>query len=428
MSATAVKTGSEQTAVRTLDVLIVQLKLFGFIRCCAPIFLLSALVLGVRLGSMRLGARSPLDPQGVLSTAGDLTSEIGVIVIVTAVSTLMAWRKQQGISAQRMLDGEGFSQQAKADMLAVLVIWIAAQAASIGITTGLAWADWTFTGHPSQLPLSYLSTYINLAISVVAVPVVCLSAGLIIGSLCRRALTATLVSLTLTVVATQLSLAADTIPAIQWVYAALPTSALEVSELGLTSPSTGSHVIASVAVIAWPVLAVAVSQVTVRRAGRIAPSAVKSAMAKTGRPLRYIAVCATTASLFCFGYVVPVAFRQEIPWQLRPVWRLDVAHHRSSLDIANRYLAFAQAGRLEEADALSVTDSAPVLLGPYFKELQLTTMSASTRLDERRDGDPGAVTVQLSNGTFDLCEQRLVVGWRITGVSFDGTCPAARIA
>ncbi|MGH3471746.1 MAG: hypothetical protein ACRDPG_06840, partial [Nocardioidaceae bacterium] len=112
-------------------------------------------------------------------------------------------------------------------------------------------------------------------------------------------------------------------------------------------------------------------------------------------------VTATTC-LLGVGLVLPVALRDLLPWYLSPLWLEQSAGHRTSKDVARRFIAAAQAGR-DAADTHLPGTTTSGLLGPYLGYVR-HSRHISVSVTESLDWNPADVQITPQKGPlFDLC-------------------------
>jgi hypothetical protein len=339
-------------------------------------------------------------------------------LLPAVVAGTLASQQQRGLRRQRLLDGESIPRQFLSTALLFGSAYLVAAVAVMSLISGLSAVDAAWHGSP-DFATSWPNELSIVFSGTLLVCMVGLAVGVVIGAVCQRTVSAVTATAVLAVGTLALRIVLATNPELGWAYVAMPSGILILTGAdSLPTLHNGQVQLSGVAAIAWPVAAVLAVYWRVR-AQRL--DTIKYPRGRMG-----IAVLLGwgVPLLLVLGFVTPTALRDQIPWPYRPSWLQDKAHHRTSLDIAGRFLADVRQGDWVAADALTTTGNARTLLGPYRSRV-LEKPAPTVSIDDRPAGDPGQVDVGLRLGEFSLCMARIQARWLITELRTGGGCPSA---
>lgn len=338
-----------------------------------------------------------------------------LLALPLVIASSIAGQHERGVRRQRVLDGEPEIHQTCA---AVVVFAAAAGFAAVSVVVleaGIAATATTFaaTDYASPWNVGQLATASLLTV------LVALSVGVLAGSLSSRTVNAAVLALGLAVPGSLLGAASDLVPSLNYVVAALPQGVFTLVDRG-GGNGAGELDIATAAVVAWPALAVLATVVSAARMPRVQLAYGRRRVVHLGPALMVPAAVALVA----IGFAVPVALRDQIPWQYRPTWLADKAAHRTSVDIAAKFVAAVKDGQLRTADALTRSGDAVTLLGPYRRAAENGDMTVLQLPDTERL-EPGEVPVNVPGRQIHMCLTRSDGRWTIIDLGTARACPEA---
>lgn len=394
----------------------VQAKALSGYRRARVVFAVSTIVPLVATAPQQLQATYPV--ADAVTNAWVWYLRLCLAALPVIIAATLAGQHERGLRRQRVLDGEPELHQigaaavvyAAVAVLGGLVV-LGLEAAIAGINNAIA----TTSGYATSIAFADLVTASLLTVVVV------ISVGVVVAALTGRAASAGLFALVAGVLGLVLVPVTDLFPQVRYLVAALPSGVLTLIGKQSFGTSNGTDVdVASVAAFAWPAAAIVAVLWSTTRAPRAQLSESRSRFVVA----RQAAVVMLGVALVMLGYVVPVALRDQIPWQYRPTWLADKAAHRTSVDVTETFVAEVRNGHLKEADRLTRSGDAAALLGPYRRAAERGEVSVLQLSDTERL-EPGAVPVQVPGNQITMCLTRERGNWIITKLSTAGSCPAA---
>jgi len=367
-----------------------------------------------------------------LSEAAARWAQLASIGLPAVLATAIAGNRESRQLQTRATAGERPLAQLATTVALTLLLgagtWVLGMVVAVVFSVIDQAVDPVPSSHAYDLPTGQLLTTMSRAPALTLV--MSLASGVIVGLVARTAMAAVSCCVVLGGAGQLVVLVAEgLIGVVGWVAVLTPSGIADAGGGGLIPPQQADA--AFVALLVTTLAVVAALVITWRRGCcvTISPPRVRRVARSPRARSRHRLVLGVATGIvvaLVWGLVLPIALRSQVPWQLRPAWIADVHAHRSSEDIARRFLADVHAGHTASAGRYTRSASPGTLLGPYLPTVR-AEKPALVYVVQRPWGDPGTVTVQYATYGFDLCMQRDTSGWYVQALNTTGSCPKVTI-